>query len=64
MWKNRNSLRNYTQHATGEHHTSFQSPNVQHVEALTEEWREMASLLGNTETLSKLHTDVKANELF
>ena len=24
----------------------------------------MASLLGNTETLSKLHTDVRANELF
>ena len=38
-------------------HTSFQGPNVQHVESSTEQWREMASLLGNTETLSKPHTD-------
>ena len=35
-------------HAGGEHRTSFQSPDVQHVESLTEQWREMASLLGNT----------------
>ena len=49
-------------HAAGEYHTGFQSPNVQHVESLTEQWREMASLLGNK--LSKLHTDVKANKLF
>ena len=31
---------------------------------LTEQWRKMVSLLGNTEILSKLHTDVRANELF
>ena len=37
---------------------------MQHVESLTEQWREMASLLGNTEILSKLYTDVRANELF
>ena len=51
-------------HAAGEYHTSFQSPNVQHVESLTEQWREMAYLSGNTEILSKLHTDVRANKLF
>ena len=51
-------------HTAGEYHTSFQSPNVQQAESLTEQWREMASLLGNTEILSKLHTDVRANELF
>ena len=50
--------------AAGEYHTSFQSPNVQHVESLTEQRRKMASLLGNTEILSKLHTDIRANELF
>ena len=37
---------------------------MQHVASLTEQWREMASLLGNTEILSKLHTDVRANEIF
>ena len=36
---------------------------MQHVEFLTEQCREAASLLGNTEKLSKLHTDVRANEL-
>ena len=51
-------------HAAGEYHTSFQSANVQHVKFLTEQWREMASLFGNTEILSKLHTDVRASELF
>ena len=51
-------------HAAGEYHTSFQSPNMQYLASLTEQWREMASLLGNTEILSKLHTGVKANELF
>ena len=51
-------------HAAGEYHTSFQSSKVQYVESLTEQWREMASLLGNTEITSKLHTDVRANELF
>ena len=51
-------------HEAGEYHTSFQSPNVQHVMSLTEQWREMASLLGNTEIFLKLHTDVRANELF
>ena len=45
-------------------HTSFQSRNMQHVESSTEQWREMASLLGNTEIFSKLHTNVRANELF
>ena len=49
---------------TGEYHTSFESPDVQHVASLTEQWSEMASLLGNTEILSKSHTDVRANELF
>ena len=49
-------------HAAGEYHTSFQSPNVQHVGSLTEQWGEMASLLGNKH--SKLHTDAKANKLF
>ena len=43
---------------------SHKSPNVQHVASLTEQWREMASLLENTEILSKLQTDVRANELF
>ena len=47
----------------GEYLTSFQIPNVQHVKYLTEQWREMASLLGNTEKLSKLHADVRANKL-
>ena len=51
-------------HAAGEHHTSFRSPNLQHVESLTEQWKEIASLLRNTEILSKLHTEVRANELF
>ena len=51
-------------HAAGEYHTSFQSPHMQHVSSLTEQWREMASLLGNTEILLKFHTDVRANELF
>ena len=32
---------------TGEYLTSFQIPNVQYVKYLTEQWREMASLLGN-----------------
>ena len=50
-------------HAAGEYHTSFQSSNVQHVESVTEQWREMASILGNTEKLSKLNTDVRPNEL-
>ena len=51
-------------HAAGEYHTSFQSPNMQYVARLTEQWREMASLLGNTEILSKLHTDVRATNCF
>ena len=59
--KSRNSLWNYTQQ--GECHTSFQSPNVQHVESSAEQWRKMASLLGNTEKLSKVHTYVRADEL-
>ena len=50
--------------AAGEYHTSFQSPNMQHVARLTEQWREMASLLGNTEILSKLHIDVRATNCF
>ena len=58
--KEKQSLKLY---AAGEYHTSFQSPDVQHVESLTEQCREMGSLLGNTEKLSKLHTDVRANEL-
>ena len=33
---------------------------MQHVE----QWREVASLLGNTEILLKLHTDLRANKLF
>ena len=41
-------------HAAGEYHTSFRSPNLQHVAPLTEQWREMASLLGNTEILLRL----------
>ena len=50
-------------HAQWGYHTSFNGTNVQHVNSLTEQWREMASLLGNKEKLSKLHTDVRANEL-
>ena len=46
------------QHALGEYHTRFQSPNVQHVKFLTGKWRDTASLLRNTEILSKLHTEV------
>ena len=49
---------------TGEYHTSFQDPNVHHVVSLTGQWSEMASQLGNTEIISKPHTDVRANELF
>ena len=49
-------------HAVGEYHISFQSLNVQHVEFLTEQWRKIASLLGNTDVLSKLHTEVRANK--
>ena len=37
---------------------------MHHVESLTEQWREMASLLGNREILPKLHTDVRVSELF
>ena len=51
-------------HAAGEYHTSFQSHNVQHVEALTKQWSDIASLLGNTEILSKLYTDVRAKSYF
>ena len=48
--KNRNSLRNYKQQ---EGTTQvFRAFNEQHVEFLTEQWREMASLLGNIEILS------------
>ena len=36
---------------------------MQHVESLTEQWREMNSLFGNTEKLSKLRDDVRANKL-
>ena len=50
-------------HTAEEYHTSFQSPNVQHTEFLTEQGKEMAFLLGNTEKLSKYHTDVRANKL-
>ena len=50
-------------HAAGEYHTSFHIPNVQYVESLAEQWREMASLLGNTEKRSNLHCEVRANEL-
>ena len=50
-------------HAAGEYHTSFHIPNVQYVEFLAEQWREMASLLGNTEKRSNLHSEVRANEL-
>ena len=49
---------------TGEYHTSFQDPNVHHVVSLTGQWSEMASQLGNTEIISKPHTDERANELF
>ena len=35
---------------------------MHHVEFLTEQWRKIASLLGNTEVLSKLHTEVRANK--
>ena len=31
--------------AAGKHHTSFQTPYVQHVEFLTEQWREITALL-------------------
>ena len=48
-------------HAAGEFHTSFQKPNVQHVNSLTEKWRDMACFLGDTNILSKLDSDVKAN---
>ena len=50
-------------HAAGEYHTSFHIPNVQYVESLAEQRREMASLLGNTEKRSNLHSEVRANEL-
>ena len=51
-------------HAAGEYHTSFQSPNVQHVEFLTKQRRELPSRLGNAEILSKLYIDIRANQLF
>ena len=51
-------------HASREYHKSFQAPNAQHAQYLTEQWREMVVLLGNTVILSKLHTDVSINELF
>ena len=35
-----------------------------HLESLTEQWREMVSLLGNTDILSKFHTDVRVHELY
>ena len=37
---------------------------MQHVESLTEHWREINSQLGNIEILAKVHNDVRANELF
>ena len=46
-----------------EYQISFQGPNVKHVGYLTEQWREMVSLLGNTEIIFEFHTDVRANEL-
>ena len=33
------------------------------MQVLTEQWRETASLLRNTENLSEIHTDARANEL-
>ena len=32
-------------------------------ESLTEQWKEIVSLLGNAGILSKLHSDVRVNEL-
>ena len=48
-------------HVAGEFHTSFQKPNVQHVNSLTKKWRDMACFLGDTNILSKLDSDVRAN---
>ena len=46
-----NSLTNY----------SFQGTNGQHIGSLTKKWKEMTSLLENTETLFEPHTDVQAS---
>ena len=51
-------------HAAGEFHTSFQKPNVQHVNSLTAIWRNMACFLGDTNILSKLDSDLRGNEIF
>ena len=40
-------------HIARGYHRRFQSPNVQQVESLSEQWREMTSLFRNTEILSK-----------
>ena len=38
--------------AAREYHTSFESPNMQHVEFFTEHWRKVTNLFGKTEILS------------
>ena len=50
-------------HTAEEYYTSFQGTNVQHIGSLTEQWRETALLLENTEILFELLTDVRANKL-
>ena len=36
---------------------------MQHIRSLTEQWREMASLLGYTKILFEHHTDLSVNKL-
>ena len=51
-------------HAAGELHASLNNPNVKYVLGLTTEWQHMASVLRDSDLLSKLQNDVRANELF
>ena len=55
--------RNSMLHEAGELHT-LNNPNVKHVQDLTTEWQHMASVLRDSDLLSKLQNDVRANELF
>ena len=51
-------------HAAGELHASLNNPNVKHVLDLTTEWQHMSGVLRDSDLLSKLQNDVRANEHF
>ena len=51
-------------HAAGQFHSSSKKSNNEHVNKLTEHWREIASAIGDVTILSKLSRDVRANEIY